>query len=99
MHNGKFGFCFVCLSKADYYCRNNRLPICSINCKYKLYDTLKKIKNPLKKNKDFDKGFLIIRYLIKLVKARNKETDITFRIYVLKILKECLSYEGEFFYK
>lgn len=33
---GKFGWCFICRNKADFYCKDLRLPICSILCKKKL---------------------------------------------------------------
>lgn len=32
-NTGRFGVCSQCASKADFYCRNTRLPICSLQCK------------------------------------------------------------------
>ena len=34
--NGKFGWCFMCRSKADLYCKDTRHPVCSFECKQKL---------------------------------------------------------------
>lgn len=31
--NGKFGWCIVCRKAANYYCRNERVPVCSFQCK------------------------------------------------------------------
>lgn len=30
---GKFGWCVACRESADYYCKANRLPVCSLDCK------------------------------------------------------------------
>lgn len=37
---GYFGWCFVCRGPADLYCKDTRIPICSIECKLKHLDEL-----------------------------------------------------------
>lgn len=29
----KFGFCFMCLNPAQYYCKDTKIPVCSPMCK------------------------------------------------------------------
>lgn len=36
LEKGRFGWCFVCRAKAEFYCKDLRLAICSIACKKKL---------------------------------------------------------------
>ena len=33
--NGKFGWCIICRQKANYYCKNYRVPVCGYRCKQK----------------------------------------------------------------
>jgi brefeldin A-inhibited guanine nucleotide-exchange protein len=35
--SGLFGWCFVCRSRADIYCRDSRYPICSLECKNRIF--------------------------------------------------------------
>jgi hypothetical protein len=30
---GKKGFCFLCRKPADYYCKDTKVPVCSVGCK------------------------------------------------------------------
>jgi brefeldin A-inhibited guanine nucleotide-exchange protein len=41
--SGNFGWCFICRNKADFYCKESRYPICSLECKLKLYEEDEKI--------------------------------------------------------
>lgn len=34
MPAGLFGWCTKCRNKADFYCKDLRVPICSIECKF-----------------------------------------------------------------
>jgi hypothetical protein len=34
--NGKTGWCWICRKGSDFYCKDFRLPICSISCKRSL---------------------------------------------------------------
>lgn len=36
--NGRTGWCWVCRGGANFYCKELRLPICSIGCKRKLIE-------------------------------------------------------------
>lgn len=31
--NGLFGWCVICRKEANFYCKDFRVPICSLNCK------------------------------------------------------------------
>ena len=31
---GIFGWCYECKSAANYYCRENKVPLCSMECKF-----------------------------------------------------------------
>lgn len=35
MKSGKFGWCINCRKQANYYCKINRVPVCSFDCKNK----------------------------------------------------------------
>lgn len=37
---GLFGWCFMCRESADYYCKDTRIPVCSISCKLRHQDEL-----------------------------------------------------------
>lgn len=37
---GLFGWCFICREPADYYCKDTRVPVCSIDCKLRHQDEL-----------------------------------------------------------
>ena len=37
---GKFGWCYMCRKTADFYCKDNRRPICSKDCKSNLINFL-----------------------------------------------------------
>lgn len=37
---GLFGWCFVCRRPADLYCKDTRIPVCSLNCKLRHSDDL-----------------------------------------------------------
>ncbi len=30
---GKYLYCFMCQSPADYYCKDTKIPVCSVQCK------------------------------------------------------------------
>lgn len=46
---GKYGWCYICQKKANYYCINTRVPICSPKCKLILFNLQQVIKDPFKK--------------------------------------------------
>ena len=43
IENGTFGWCFVCRKKAELYCRDSRIPLCSAECKDKHQMELSKL--------------------------------------------------------
>jgi brefeldin A-inhibited guanine nucleotide-exchange protein len=43
--SGLFGWCYICRSKADFYCNQTRLPVCSLNCKLKISEEDEEISN------------------------------------------------------
>lgn len=85
------------MNEANYYCIQERVPICSIECKYYLQSLKNSIDYPFRKEKSLEKGFMIFRYLLKLVMARNEKTDHSFRLYVMKILRESIRSAGSKF--
>ena len=44
-HAGYFGWCFMCRDSADFYCKDTRIPVCSLECKTRHLDELGKILN------------------------------------------------------
>jgi len=42
--SGNFGWCYICRQRADLYCKETRLPICSLECKKKLQEEDEKLK-------------------------------------------------------
>lgn len=40
--SGNFGWCVICRQKADLYCLNSRLPVCSVSCKKKINEDFEK---------------------------------------------------------
>lgn len=38
--NGTFGWCILCRESAEFYCKENRVPICSFICKRKYVEFL-----------------------------------------------------------
>lgn len=37
---GRFGWCYICRKGAIFYCKEERIPICSYECKLKNMDNL-----------------------------------------------------------
>jgi len=42
---GIMGWCFVCRGPANLYCKDTRVPVCSVECKTRHLDELRKISN------------------------------------------------------
>lgn len=57
---GIFGFCFVCQKSARYYCKENRIPICSFECKLKNNETSEKLLKNIASNKQSEKEEMAI---------------------------------------
>ena len=43
--SGNYGWCYICRNTADFYCRNTRLPVCSLDCKLKIFQEDEEIFN------------------------------------------------------
>ena len=110
IENGKFGWCFICRNKADYYDRESRKPICSNKCK----ELIKEIDNKIDRflngqliNEDdiaqfysYDCKFIFVM-LCKLVNSNNlpsKNQYFNYRTKLLSLdlLNEIIKKFGEF---
>lgn len=45
--SGKFGWCYMCRQAAWFYCKEERVPICSFECKLKNMDNNEQLKKML----------------------------------------------------
>lgn len=41
--SGLYGWCFICRKAAEYYCKDNKLPVCSKICKEQLIHTINRV--------------------------------------------------------
>lgn len=48
---GRFGWCYVCRKQAHFYCKEERIPICSYECKLKNMDNIEQLKKLLHNDK------------------------------------------------
>ena len=68
--SGKFGWCFVCRRQANLYCKDTRIPLCSVDCKKRHIDDLALIDYKLKqyymREELLNDGVVLIRTLVKL---------------------------------
>ncbi len=77
--SGKFGWCFVCRRQANLYCKDTRVPLCSVDCKKRHIDELTMVDYKMKqysmRGELLTDGLTVIRTLVKLVnqKENNKE--------------------------
>ena len=53
---GKFGWCYMCRKKADFYCKDNRKPVCSRNCKDSLMGLLGSLPSPRQHREAAERG-------------------------------------------
>ncbi|CAD8099384.1 unnamed protein product [Paramecium sonneborni] len=72
--SGKFGWCILCRQPAPYFCKDTRVPVCSVPCKKKHFEMIENIKimQSGQQNRN-DDSQIIFKYL--LLKA-NKEKNI-----------------------
>ena len=61
--NGRFGWCYICRKKADYYCKERKVPVCSYKCKEILNNEDNKILIIQKKHFDNDNCCEIFKFL------------------------------------
>jgi brefeldin A-inhibited guanine nucleotide-exchange protein len=38
IQSGKFGWCIICRNTAPFFCKDTRVPICSVDCKKKHFE-------------------------------------------------------------
>jgi brefeldin A-inhibited guanine nucleotide-exchange protein len=57
---GVFGFCHVCRKSANYYCKEQRVPICSLECKLKYSETLERLQKSISQNKQNEREEMMI---------------------------------------
>lgn len=71
---GRFGWCFLCRKSANLYCKETRVPVCSVTCKISHLRMIKYIQLLQKEIEDNDSGpqsiledlSLVTRYLCRL---------------------------------
>ena len=110
IENGKFGWCFICRNKADYYDIDSRKPICSIKCKEQINEIDNKIYRFLNGqliNEDdiaqffsYDCKFIFIM-LCKLINSntipsKNQYFNYKTKLLSIDLLNEIIKQYGEF---
>lgn len=68
--SGKFGWCFVCRRQANLYCKDTRVPLCSVDCKKRHLDELSLVNYKLKqysmREELLGDGVMVLKTLVKL---------------------------------
>lgn len=82
--NGRFGWCLVCKKAADYYCKDQKVPICGYSCKLLLVE----LTHPVSSFKESKLTLVqvMLKYFVKLSSKRNENMNIDFKAYVLSHL-------------
>ena len=62
---GTVGWCFVCRGPANLYCKETRIPLCSVECKYRHLDELRNMK--------YDMELICLDYLTNMNKRSDKQ--------------------------
>ena len=57
---GLFGFCYVCRNVANYYCKEQRIPICSLECKLRNTEAIEKLQKNMAQNKQNEREEMAI---------------------------------------
>ena len=104
-----FGWCAVCRKTAELYCKETRIPICSVKCKmanletekwiHEIHKTVAKRSND-KRNKllrDSIANFKNIFHLAFKDTAKKDSTSMSLRISLLEIIRDLLENPGPTF--
>lgn len=57
---GLFGFCYVCRQPARFYCKEQRIPICSLECKLRNNESIERLQKHIAQNKQNEKEEMAI---------------------------------------
>ncbi len=99
--SGRFGWCYICRKKADYYCKDIKVPICSYKCKEILNQEENKMTIIQKKNFDNDNCCEIFKFLSSILSKDNysqkmKKMTLELIIFIIENYNSSLTNNKQF---